>query len=593
MPKFIEFKSKNTLVLSGMILLVFLCLLGASFVQSDYGNISVDYINIVNEDGLEISGKLYRHDTATETSPAAAVITLHGLNNDKDTEGPVSLELAKRGFVVLALDEVNHGNSDPGSDSSLGGNATYRYLQSLTFVNPLKIGLVGHSMGQSSASAIAKEFPSHLAVVNQAFGPVNLTLNDHLNNVLQLVPRYEESSNLPRDEWIAQGTSMIEYNLDQISETMVGTGYDTTYGSFALGTAQRYVELDSTHPGGTWDGEGIKETVAWMLQALNGEQETAALDHATPSTYMIKEILTLTALILLLFSSIPLVKLLLDKEYFSGITQEVPEEVYVTGKDWWKLATVNAWIGAITFLFVPILGAAPGLLGLNIPILRLGLGNGFLLWFVVNAFIAKKLFNRFKVNSGKSLAELGGVDSDDETVVFRSTILAIVVVCVFYLIAIIAQVYMHIEIRFMWSFFRVLSPIRFLQFIIYSFPIYYFFKYNAGFFLYGSARMPVQDTELKTQLHWMLKMLYSMLSGFIVVYILEYFPMFLFGTKPLLGEFALFFWLLGIFLMSIIPEFFVLYIILNVLYRMTGRIYVGSAFATLVVTWVLATGVMI
>ena len=163
-------------------------------IQNDFGSIDVDYIRIVDEDGMAVTGKLYRPMTATEDSPAPGVLLLHGMNNDKDTEGPAALELARRGIVTLALDEISHGDSDRIADiigyflgtfdSTLGGNASYQWLKSLPFVDETKTGLVGHSMGAGMASAIAASNPDHRAIVIQADGPYNLTTHSYMNNYL-------------------------------------------------------------------------------------------------------------------------------------------------------------------------------------------------------------------------------------------------------------------------------------------------------------------------------------------------------------------------------------------------------------------------
>ena len=84
----------------------------ASAIQNNFGSIDVDYIRIVDENGMAITGKLYRPIAATDDNPVPGVLLLHGMNNDKDTEGPAALELARRGIVVLAIDELSHGDSD-------------------------------------------------------------------------------------------------------------------------------------------------------------------------------------------------------------------------------------------------------------------------------------------------------------------------------------------------------------------------------------------------------------------------------------------------------------------------------------------------
>ena len=60
----------------------------AGLIQTDFGTIDVEYVEIIDENGMTVKGKLYRPLTATVDNPAPGVLLLHGMNNDKDTEGP-------------------------------------------------------------------------------------------------------------------------------------------------------------------------------------------------------------------------------------------------------------------------------------------------------------------------------------------------------------------------------------------------------------------------------------------------------------------------------------------------------------------------
>ncbi|MBP5160327.1 MAG: hypothetical protein ILP10_08550, partial [Lachnospiraceae bacterium] len=62
----------------------------------------------------KLAYKLYVPKTATEANPAPAVLLLHGYQNDHETCAAYAIELAKRGVVVMALDEYGHGASTIG-----------------------------------------------------------------------------------------------------------------------------------------------------------------------------------------------------------------------------------------------------------------------------------------------------------------------------------------------------------------------------------------------------------------------------------------------------------------------------------------------
>ncbi len=75
---------------------------------------------------------------------------MHGYQNDKYVQDPFSIELARRGFVVLAPDALGHGDSGGGgldvarmfSDPKyvMGNADALAYLITLPFVDAGNIG---------------------------------------------------------------------------------------------------------------------------------------------------------------------------------------------------------------------------------------------------------------------------------------------------------------------------------------------------------------------------------------------------------------------------------------------------------------------
>ena len=75
------------------------------------------------------------------------VVVIHGVYLSKEWLMGFGIELARRGFVVLTIDAVGHGNSDPRTSWSgdRGGIVAVEYLDGLSYVSTL--GFIGHSMG--------------------------------------------------------------------------------------------------------------------------------------------------------------------------------------------------------------------------------------------------------------------------------------------------------------------------------------------------------------------------------------------------------------------------------------------------------------
>jgi len=598
-------KKKQYLILC--LVLIGSSALVASMIQNDFGAIDVDYIKIVDENGMAVTGKLYRPLTATEDNPAPGVLLLHGMNNDKDTEGPAALELARRGIVALAIDEISHGDSDRiidiigyflGTfDSTLGGNASYQWLKSLSFVDETQTGLVGHSMGAGTAAAIAATNPDHRAIVIQADGPYNLTTHSYMNNYLAVWSFYEELfTTQPRAEFLQDSLELIAQNENLTSANDAQA--DFTYGTFADGSAHRYAQCPCTHPGATWNAKGVSETTAWMLQALLGVSESEATTSAASQTYMIREGATLFALIVSFISLIPLASILLEVPYFSKITRPLPEKVPTQGWSWWKFAIVNSVLGGITFLLLPMIGMMAGaLLGTFAPVFLLVTGNGLLVWFLVNALfacISYKIWFR-KVSAGEdgfSHEDTGRLqhfrDPESLEIIFRTILLSIALFSFLYLVVGTCQHFLGIEFRYMWPVLKLFTAEKFVQFLINIIPVFPFFLINGGVIAYGRLRLPESDTPLKTQFLWWIKIVFAMESTLLVMILVNYLPIFLFGTGPVLAM-----GLYGIFLMAYIPIFAGIFFLMTAFYIKTGRVYLGSIVGTLLVVWIMTAGMLI
>lgn len=103
-------------------------------------------------DGLVKSGILYMPKDASETNPLPGIVLTHGYLNNRELQMPFAVELARRGFIVLAVDREGHGNYENSGTTGamMATNGMYdsvKYLYNLPEVDNSKIGISGHSMG--------------------------------------------------------------------------------------------------------------------------------------------------------------------------------------------------------------------------------------------------------------------------------------------------------------------------------------------------------------------------------------------------------------------------------------------------------------
>lgn len=110
-----------------------------SQIERDFGRIDVSTVSFMTDQNQPMIAKLYRPISATDSAPKPALLALHGYQSDKEATNTFgALELAKRGFVVLAIDHFGHGYSTklPASNKTISGaNNGYQYLKTLPFVD--------------------------------------------------------------------------------------------------------------------------------------------------------------------------------------------------------------------------------------------------------------------------------------------------------------------------------------------------------------------------------------------------------------------------------------------------------------------------
>jgi len=95
---------KNTPGLFFALLLILLGGLLAWWIQADGGNIKIKDVRFMGADGRLVSALLYIPSEAGSASPAPGIVATHGYINSRETQDGFAIEIARRGYVVLAPD---------------------------------------------------------------------------------------------------------------------------------------------------------------------------------------------------------------------------------------------------------------------------------------------------------------------------------------------------------------------------------------------------------------------------------------------------------------------------------------------------------
>ena len=146
---------RNSFWLVLSVVLMVLSSIVASVVQTSGYSVDVKTMRWETASGESESALLFKPNGVTADNKAPALVLAHGWWNNKEMQDANFVELARRGYVVIALDMYGHGNSDYviADNLTLGATGTYDAVllaTTLPYVDQDKIGVSGHSNGARS-----------------------------------------------------------------------------------------------------------------------------------------------------------------------------------------------------------------------------------------------------------------------------------------------------------------------------------------------------------------------------------------------------------------------------------------------------------
>nr|MDO8112640.1 alpha/beta fold hydrolase [Candidatus Sigynarchaeota archaeon] len=218
---------------------------------------------LVASDGTRIASLIFTPTNTSGNHPG--VVVAHGFCGNKQYMQPLSIELVKRGFVVVAIDFRGHGISDgymlgrfPTDDMSLDIGAAVGYLQGLGYVD--KIGLVGHSMGGRTSLVYAE---AHSDIINAtvSLGMVSMDFNwSRIPNLMMAIGQFEQT--FTRQD-------AIDFVRAYTGNASAETGLQ--YGSFAaMNATKAVIGPTSEHLGDVFEPTIMHEMVSWLELAFFG-----------------------------------------------------------------------------------------------------------------------------------------------------------------------------------------------------------------------------------------------------------------------------------------------------------------------------------
>ena len=158
-------KKSTKILLAVALILCLISSIGASAFQSSFGAVTVKDMNVVLANGKSVNAQIYIPKGASEDNKLPLIVASHGSYNNLDHQDLNMIELSRRGFVVISIDEYNHGSSDLNVADAMGIFSSHAMRQiidyacaSYTFIDTDKIGVTGHSMGGVISNATVQYY---------------------------------------------------------------------------------------------------------------------------------------------------------------------------------------------------------------------------------------------------------------------------------------------------------------------------------------------------------------------------------------------------------------------------------------------------
>ncbi len=555
------------------------------WITTGAGAADVKDIRFAGTNGFTWNARLFIPNGVTNKNPAPAVLMAHGNDESLYIMGNTSLEFARRGYVVLAIDLSGMGYSDmPRGSYGQGGADALRYLRSLDIVDTKNISLLGMSMGVEALNSAANAYPDGYNSMfymdtNADFAkPKSMVAPATYRNVMISWGRWDEYT-MTSFGITNQDALLSSLKITSTFGTSVPVEPDKIYGSIANGTARILRLTTDTHCTSLDSFQSIGNAIDWIQMTTKGGNPL----QPSNQIWIWKDVGSFSALIAAMLFLFPMGALLLQVPFFKPLAEFTPEFKGLSGKGWWIGAVVTTAVGVIVHhLFF---AQSQTIFAVN-PIWPQSQTNGYLGTSVAVGVIAVvlALFNHFvftrkqgatAVNYG--LAWQGrGLDWGK---IAKSLLMAICMLIPVYLVVLLAMNMFKVDFRLGTMALRVMSIPRFEAFLGYLLP-FTFLYFAFTVILHGFMRVKGGNASLKTE------MLVTMLLwavGIWIWYFLQYVPL-VFANGVMdrsMGSVVLRAWPL-IFLWpayALLSTYF---------FRKTGHIYVGAFLLGLLATWYIA-----
>lgn len=330
---------------AGCMAILLVCSISIWGFQSDWGKVKIERIYLEGQDGTTISSLIYIPKNATDETPAPVAVIMHGRSNHAHSNDTWSMELARRGYVVLSPDLQGGGESDPDVDRASQAITVAQYANSLSFVEQDALNLIGYSAGTGTVLATYAAMPDSVNSICEVFGPFMMQLAGGIDNVNTNYCMIKSTADQYDGHFIGDVEACRKYmaEISGITDLQPDTDYEWR------GNIFRYAVISGTlHQTGNISGETIKAIVSY-----EGTVNTNPIDRADDDlAWLQQQLFSAVACVTMMFLLASIINLLMQTEFFGKAANAVPVKQARAGHG---AACVKAWI--VDFLFALVIPA--------------------------------------------------------------------------------------------------------------------------------------------------------------------------------------------------------------------------------------------
>ncbi len=594
--------NRNRFWLAVSLILFLISAVGAWLVQTSAGQIEVRDLRWETPSGLVLSALLFKPKGVSADKPVPGIVTSHGMLNSREMQDSTYVELARRGYVVLAIDMYGHGFSQvvtgPQRDRA---RATGMYdgvelIASLPYVDKDKIGITGHSFGGRSANWSMpfdnkRDKPLVSAVLLQTADATYIDpktkqyFNDYGSRHVGIIA----------DEWdefffrqkgadgkmskpgaflsTDNAQSFLHFGADPkaVSDKRVADAVYTETIDGKQASRVIYMFQNMTHPWAPFSERSTARIVEFFDRVFGAP---VPIDSHS-QIWQYKEAFNSLGLIAFAIFLVAFTKWMLETRTFAPLhTPAGPVGPIATtsGQRWlWSGLVVSAIVsaGSYLLLFDPVQNLQPGF-RTQYPPLFIGI------WAAVNGLFAILFMWAYYRTAGRR----DGVDLAATGVtmparkLWLTVLLAIAVVAAAYAIVFAADYLLKVDFR-LWVLAVKPFGVDRIPFVLAMLPLF------GLYFVANSVALNAFDRFTLLGREWVnttVVGLFNVLGG-VIVLLLQY------GTFFTTGEMSPFIQAMeGIYMIPIVVILFVTAVIARKIYRATNNPYLGGLINTLAVT---------